>query len=120
MSTSKKFAFWRQNNEEGSITTNSEGNFTFSSPTHSGWFSIDFATAQQAIQARTYLHGVLSVLATELHLLSDDATTTTLYFVPASKDGVIYFGTEIEGGPVLVVPYEMIAFNTIPVADSIK
>lgn len=120
MSTSKKFAFWRKDGEEGAITTNSEGNFTFVSPTHSGWFSIDFATAQQVMQARTYLYGVISVLATELHLLSDDATTTPLYFVPALKDGAIYFGTEIEGGPVLVVPHEMIAFNTIPVADSIK
>lgn len=108
-------AFWEQGEEKGAITTTSEGKFSFSTPTHTGSFWLDFATAQQAIMARTYIHGAVSIVVTQIDFVSGAEIVPEMQiFIPVSHDfKSIYFGAAIQNGPTLVVPYETIAFNQI-------
>jgi len=104
--------FWEQGKEKGAITTTAEGKFAFSTPTHSGSFWLDFATAQQAIMARTYVHGAIAIVVTQIDFVAGNSEVQM--FIPVIPDSKsIYFGTQIENGPTLAIPYETIAFNTI-------
>jgi hypothetical protein len=113
-------ARWAQDNKSGDICMDTQGNFNFASPTHAGSFFIDAACALGAVRAQTYIHGVKAVIVVPVSMkVNQENISDNLLFIPVVNNNQIYFGTAIDGGPTLVIPYECID-SMAPTPDEIK